>query len=127
MPLKSFKDLDVWRLSMDFAKEVYAITDELPKQERYGLASQLQRAAVSIPSNIAEGSKRTSRVEFSQYCRIALGSAAETETQLLLVSELYSNIAVTHALEQVERIQKMLTSLVNSLSKPINSTSKKIN
>jgi four helix bundle protein len=127
MAIKSFKDLEVWQYAMDFTKQVYAITKQLPASERYGLASQLQRAAVSIPSNIAEGSKRTSRADFCQFCRIALGSAAEAETQLLLMADIYPAAKVQDSLEQIERIEKMLTILVSSLSKTINHKPKTIN
>lgn len=119
MSVKSFKDLTVWQKSLNLVKIVYEATRSLPQEERFGLASQLQRAAVSIPSNIAEGSKRSSRADFRQFCLIALGSAAETETQLLLVAELYPAINATTALELVTEVQKMLTSLERRLSQKL--------
>lgn len=72
---------------MDLVIGVYKVTAQLPKAENFGLASQIQRASVSIPSNIAEGSKRSSRADFRQFCMMAMGSAAELETQLLLVKD----------------------------------------
>ena len=86
--IKTHKDLDVWKESMTLAKEVYRLTTNFPKEETFGLASQMRRAAVSIPSNIAEGAARNSTKEFIQSLYIALGSLAELETQLLLAREL---------------------------------------
>lgn len=113
--INSFKDLKVWQKSVDLVEETYRITRQLPKQEAYGLASQIQRASVSIPSNIAEGSKRSSRMDFRQFCTIASGSAAELETQLMLVKRLYPDINVDDAASKLEEIQKMLNKLVSSL------------
>ena len=83
MYIESFKDLIVWQKSMSLVKEVYVITSNFPKSEIYGLTSQMRRAAVSIPSNIAEGKKRKTKNDYVQFLRIANGSAAELETQLL--------------------------------------------
>ena len=88
----------------------------VPKQETYGLISQLQRAAGSVPSNIAEGSKRSSRADYRQFCMIALGSSAEVETQLLLIQQVYHLSGVDNSLDQVVEIQKMLTKLINKLA-----------
>ena len=117
--ITSFKDLLVWQKSMGLTKSIYELTARLPAEERFGLKSQLQRAAVSIPSNIAEGSKRSSRAEFRQFCLVALGSAAEVETQLLLISDLYPAITVDSALAEVTDVQKMLSSLAQKLNKPV--------
>lgn len=114
--INSFKDLTVWQKSMELVKLVYRVTNNLPSTERFGLSSQLQRAAVSVPSNISEGSKRGSRADFRQFCKIALGSAAEVETQLLIIADLYPNVQVAEALSLIEEIQKMLTTLSNRLS-----------
>jgi four helix bundle protein len=84
----SYRDLQVWRLSMQLAKEIYGITKDFPSDERFGLISQLRRAAVSIPSNIAEGQARYSQREFLRFISNARGSLAEVETQLLLSMEL---------------------------------------
>jgi len=86
--LRNHKDLDVWKQSMDLAIDVYAMTKRLPKEEIYGLISQLRRAAVSILSNIAEGAARKNKKEFIQFLHIALGSLAEVETQILIVQKL---------------------------------------
>lgn len=82
------KDLDVWKCSMDLVALVYQNTAQLPKEERYGLTSQMRRAAVSIPSNIAEGSARKGDKELIQFITIALGSVAELETQYLIAIRL---------------------------------------
>src|SRR5690606_11874318 len=86
------KELDVWKKSMDLVETVYSISANFPKEERYGLASQMRRAAVSIPSNIAEGTARKSNKELLQFISIAMGSAAELETQYLIAIRLgYDN------------------------------------
>jgi four helix bundle protein len=84
----SFRELQVWRLSMSLTKDIYKITKRFPDDERFGLISQLRRAAVSIPSNIAEGQARYSQREFLRFLSNAKGSLAEVETQLLLSTEL---------------------------------------
>ncbi|HEX7344075.1 MAG TPA: four helix bundle protein [bacterium] len=86
--IRSFKDLRIWQMGMDIVVKVYAHTRGFPKSEIYGLASQMQRAAVSIPSNIAEGHNRPNRREFGQFLSICLGSCAELETQMLIAKEL---------------------------------------
>lgn len=111
-----YKELTVWKKSMDLAEEIYRITAILPKSEVYGLCSQLQRAAVGIPSNIAEGSKRGVR-EFVQFLSIANGSAAEVETQLILAKKLFKGVNFEKALSLTEEVLKMLFSLINSLKK----------
>lgn len=115
MAIDSFKDLNVWKLSMDLVEVVYKITAQLPNNEKYGISSQIQRSVVSIPSNIAEGSKRTSRADFRQFCLISLGSSAELETQLLLIERLFPEVDLYDSLDVVVDIQKMLTSLSKKL------------
>ncbi|WAT16228.1 four helix bundle protein [Xanthomonas fragariae] len=83
-----FRELEVWRLAMTLAKMVYELTGGFPCEERYGLSSQLQRAAVSVPSNIAEGNARGSTKDYARVILIARGSVAELQTQLTLASEL---------------------------------------
>jgi four helix bundle protein len=84
MYVESFKHLIVWQRAIELVKEVYRITDGLPKSEMYGLVSQMRRSAVSIPSNIAEGKKRKTKNDFLHFLRIADGSAAELETQVII-------------------------------------------
>src|SRR3990167_9176780 len=89
--MKSHKELTVWQKAMDLVEEIYKLTSKFPKSETFGLSSQMQRAAVAIPSNIAEGAKRGHRLEYIQFLSIANGSASELETQLLLAKRLYLN------------------------------------
>ncbi len=84
----SHEDLEVWRLSMRLAADIYRGTRRLPASEQYGLQTQIRRAAVSIPSNIAEGAARSSSADFSRFLAIAMGSLAELQTQLLLCEDL---------------------------------------
>lgn len=81
--MANFKDLLVWQKSIDFVTEVYRTTEAFPKNEFYGLMSQIRRAAVSIPSNIAEGNSRRSKPDYLQFLKISRGSCAEVETQLI--------------------------------------------
>ncbi len=101
--MKTHKDLDVWQKSIEFVTEIYKITKLFPKDELYGLISQIRRASVSIPSNIAEGAARNHKKEYIQYLYIALASGAEVETQLIISKNLnYIND---------ENFQKILTQL----------------
>lgn len=83
------KELDVWKRSMDLAESIYRISERFPAHENYGLTSQMRRAAVSIPSNLAEGFARKSMREFLQFLNISLGSLSELETQVLLAKRLH--------------------------------------
>lgn len=86
--IKTFKDLKVWQKGIELVKEIYKITNGFPREERYGLTSQLRRAAISVPSNIAEGFRRRYGKEHKQFLSIALGSCAELETQVVIGKEL---------------------------------------
>lgn len=110
-----FKQLVVWQKSMLLVREVYLVTQGLPKIEQFGLISQMRRAAISVPANIAEGRKRRSRSDFVQFLRIADGSAAELETLLLITRGLYSQIDVSQCLGLLEEIQRMLSVLIRKL------------
>jgi len=105
------RQLTVWQLAVDAVTEIYALTRTFPKDERYGLTDQIRRAAVSIPSNIAEGAARQGNKEFIQFLYIALGSCAEVETQLVIASNLNYTDAQS-ALEKNEQIKKMLQGLI---------------
>lgn len=87
-PVRSYRDLQVWQLAMDLVEGVYRTTATFPKHEMYGLASQIQRSAVSLPSNIAEGHARDSTKEFLHHLSFTVGSQAELETQILLAGRL---------------------------------------
>ncbi len=88
MPIESYKNLIVWQKAMDLVVLVYAITEQFPKAEIYGLTSQMRRCAVSIPSNIAEGRRRNSRKDFCHFLTISFGSGSELETQVEIVKRL---------------------------------------
>ncbi|MEN9400265.1 MAG: hypothetical protein RL632_1368 [Bacteroidota bacterium] len=92
---------------MNLVKHVYALTTELPANEKFGLISQIQRCAISIPSNIAEGSGRSSEKEFLHFLNISISSSYELETQLILLEDLY-NISTQKTLTQITSIQKMI-------------------
>ena len=114
--LRTHKDLDVWKKAMDLAAHVYSLTARFPKEELYGLTSQIRRSAVSIPSNIAEGAARHSRKEFIQFLHIASGSVAELETQLLLAIRM-EFISSDSIISHVEEVRKLLLGLLRSLKK----------
>jgi len=114
---RGFRGLKVWQLAMEIATEIYRLTASFPKHELYGLSSQLQRAAVSVPSNIAEGNKRESTKEYLHHISIAFGSLAEIETQLLLADKLeYANSQqIERLLILSDELGKMLSGLRRSL------------
>ena len=111
--MKTHMDLDVWKRSMDFVEEVYKVSAQFPKEEMYGLTSQIRRAAISIPSNIAEGASRQSAKEFVQFLYISLGSLSEVETQLMLSQRLYMTENIQPILQMAITIKKMLNGLIN--------------
>ncbi len=115
--IKSYRDLDVWKKSIELVKDIYLITRDLPDEERYGLVSQMRRCAVSIPSNIAEGKARGHTNEYIQFLYIALGSSAELETQPIISKELkYITSEVTDGLlEKVDHIARMIRNLIKGL------------
>ena len=112
--VRTHKDLDVWKRSMDFVTVLYEITATFPREEIYGLTSQLRRAAVSIPSNIAEGAVRKSNKEFIQFLHIASGRTIEIETQLIISNNLgYINQASFDELDKERNeIGRMLFELI---------------
>lgn len=113
-----YKNLLVWQKAVNMATAIYKITESYPSEERYGLISQIHRSAVSISSNIAEGSGRGSDAEFRYFLNIAYGSIYELETQLIISNNLnYLDKNNFGALsDQIEEIQKMLYSLIQNLS-----------
>ncbi|TCN62194.1 four helix bundle protein [Acetobacteroides hydrogenigenes] len=113
--METHKDLDVWKLSIELVVNIYKFTEEFPKSELYGLTSQIRRAAVSIPSNIAEGAARKNTKEFIQFLYISLGSIAEIDTQLIISQRLgYAEINGELA-DRIEHIRKMLINLIRKL------------
>jgi four helix bundle protein len=115
--ITSYRQLIVWQKSMDLVVRVYGYTQQFPAEEKFGLISQMRRAAVSIPSNIAEGRGRNTRKDFIQFLHVALGSLAELETQLdvacrvLYLKEVDYNAAMALASEIKRMLYKMLSSL----------------
>lgn len=116
--IKSHKDLIVWQKGVDLVLTVYQLTKGFPREEVYGLTSQVRRAAISIPSNIAEGRSRGTRKDFSQFLRIALGSGSELETQLLLAKRLsfITEIDYNKAVGQLEEVMEMLNAMITKLN-----------
>ena len=110
---KTHKDLDVWKQAMGLARDVYALTGGFPKEEVYGLTSQMRRAAVSVPSNIAEGAARGSAKEFLKFLYVALGSLAELETQWVLATDF--NYAAEGPSQGLETLRKMILGLIRHL------------
>ncbi len=115
--IQSFRDLKVWQLGMEIVEAVYVLARQFPKDELYGLASQLRRAAVSVPANIAEGHARASTKEYQPHLSIALGSLAEVETYLDLCIRLhYSRDAeITAVRKLVDEERRMLRGLQRAL------------
>jgi len=114
--MNSYKDLIVWKKSIELVIEIYKITDKLPKSEIYGLTSQMRRSAVSIPSNIAEGYARKNRKEYAQFIRISFGSGAELETQIIISK----NLKLID-MKNFEKADKLLDEIMRMLNKFITS------
>lgn len=118
-PLRSYRDLKVWQFSMDLVVEGYRITDDFPTQEPYGLVAQARRAAVSIPSNIAEGYGRYHRGDYVRHLSIANGSLKELETQILIANRLgmVEAASLEHFLAETGQLGRMLGSLMRKLKR----------
>jgi len=115
--MANFKELLVWQKSINFVTEIYKVSDSFPKHETYGLTSQIRRASVSVPSNIAEGSSRRSKLDYLQFLKISRGSCAEVETQLLISKNLnfLGENEYMKLNQDIIEISKMLNGLINSL------------
>ncbi len=119
--LNSYKELIVWQKGIELVIEIYRLTTLFPKAEIYGLTSQMRRAAISIPSNIAEGYARKHRQEYVQFMRIAFASGAELETQVIIAKKLYLALPekFKRSDELLSEVMKMLNKMTSSLiSKP---------
>jgi len=118
--IKSFRDLNIWHKGIDLVKNVYKESQNFPREEIYGLTNQLRRAAISIPSNIAEGHIRQHRTEFRQFLSVALGSLAELETQVVISKELnyISDETLRNLIEQVHSLGRMIRGLIKKLTNP---------
>jgi four helix bundle protein len=120
--MKSFKELNVWQKGIELVEMIYKITASFPEEEKYGLSAQMRRAAVSIPSNIAEGHLRKTAKDFKQFLSIARGSCAELETQIIISYKLgfiqednFSDLS-----SRIEELSKMLSSFYSKInSKPL--------
>jgi four helix bundle protein len=119
MPVKDYRELIAWQKAMDLVMASYRTTAKFPKEEVYGLTSQMRRAAVSVPSNIAEGQARNTTREFLQFLAVAYGSLKELETQILIAERLaYIDAGASEALvESTTEVARLISGLVNSLKK----------
>ena len=117
--IRTHKDLDVWKDSIELVTKIYQLVSNFPKEERFGLVDQTKRAAISIPSNIAEGAARNSQKEFLQFLYIALGSIAELETQLIISKKL-GFLNDEGIFEDLEKIKSKLLGLIRYLRKKKN-------
>lgn len=115
--MKTHKDLNVWNRSIELVITIYKVTKDFPKEETYGLISQMRRSAISVPSNIAEGAARQSKKEFTQFLFIASGSVSELETQLIICNKLMMIDDDSFGLitDELSQIKKMLFGLLNSI------------
>jgi len=115
--IHSYRDLIVWQKAIELVAETYILTDKFPREEIYGLTSQLRRAAVSIPSNIAEGRYRGTRKDFRQFLLNAYGSGAEVETQLIIAKKLLKtkNLDYDRTDKLLAEVMRMLNSLIKKL------------
>ncbi len=112
--VKTHKDLDIWKRGIGFVEQIYKTTTSFPKEEIYGLTSQIRRAAISYPSNIAEGAARFSKKEFIQFLYVSLGSLSEVETQLIIAEKL-RYLKADKLLEEVEALRRMTLSFIKYL------------
>ena len=115
--MRNFREYEVWKNGISFTAGVYILTKDLPDSEKFGLISQIRRASVSIPSNIAEGCSRTSEKDFARFIEIALGSAFETETLLIICKEVgyLDQQQLDRQLNELHGIQRGLNSLYGKL------------
>lgn len=128
MSIKSYRDLDVWKKSVLLVTAVYRTTANFPKEEVYGLTSQIKRSAVSVPSNIAEGRGKRSTRDFIRFLNIAYGSLCELETQLIIANNLtlLKTMDLEILLEASSEIARMLNGLINSLEDKLASSESRI-
>lgn len=115
--MRNFRNLNIWKDGIALVSEIYQMAALLPEDEKYGLKSQICRAAVSVPSNIAEGSSRNSEIEYKRFLEIAMGSLFEVETQLIIIKklDLVQEDKIDRILDQVHKEQKMINNLISKL------------
>jgi len=112
--MRNFRELNIWIKGMGIAKDVNIILPQLPDFEKFGLTIQLSKSSVSIPSNIAEGSAKSSDKDFKRFLEFSLGSSYELETQLILADELYG-VDTSTTIQKLHEEQKMISSFINKL------------
>ena len=119
--MKNYKELKVWKKGIEIVKTTYQLVKQVPQEERYGLISQMTRAAVSIPANIAEGSSRNSDKDYARFMQIALGSAFELQTYFVIMKEMnwINESELTNAENALEEEIKMMHGFLNTLSKQL--------
>ncbi len=117
--MRDFRKLEIWQKGIELVKEVYLLTSDFPDTEKFGLISQMQRAAVSIPSNIAEGCSRNSEIEYKRFLEIAIGSSFELETQMIISTMLgYKKPEQTDkTIQELNTLQKQINSLITIIAK----------
>ena len=114
--MPTHKDLDIWKLGIDLVERIYKLTALFPKEEIYGLISQMRRAAVSIPSNISEGAARNHKKEYIQFLYMSMGSLSELETQII-ISQKLSYLSDNAIMEEIEIIRRKLLNFIKYLKK----------
>lgn len=115
--MRNFRELEIWKIGFELSIESYRLTMDFPKEEKYGLISQIRRASVSIPSNIAEGCSRSTDKDFARYLEIALGSAFELETQTLIAKhlELIPKSSLEEYLELLDKFQRKTNAFISAI------------
>ncbi|TCK67727.1 four helix bundle protein [Winogradskyella wandonensis] len=115
--MRDFRKLEIWKNGIEIVKQIYQLSNHLPPEEKFGLRSQITRASVSIPSNIAEGCSRNSEIEFKRFLEIAMGSLFEVETQLIIAQELnfIEEKELKGVISSIQIEAKMLNSLINKI------------
>ena len=115
--MRNYKNLKIWEQGIQLVKQIYVLVEQLPSSEKFGLKSQMTRAAVSIPSNIAEGCSRNSEIEFKRFLEIAMGSLFEVQTQLIIIQELnfIKSEDLVSIFELLETEAKMINGLINKI------------
>lgn len=119
--MRNFRELDIWKDSIQLVKAIYNLTESLPESEKFGLISQMNRCSISIPSNIAEGCAKDSQKDFVRFLQMSLGSAFELETQLEICIALgfIKKDSITSIVQSIEKLQKQIKSLINYSKKLI--------
>jgi len=117
MPVKDYRDLEIWKRGISLTEDIYTITKSFPKEEIYCLTSQIRKSAISIPSNIAEGFVRSTNNEYKQFLYYSLGSCAEATTQMIIASRLkyVTERQANNLVEKLNILSKMIMSLIKKL------------